>query len=90
MVSKKKAPLHIAAEKGYEAIARALLKYGAGVNNISKRGMTPLHFAVTMCNKAVIKILLENSADINKICHFNNFTEPTPATPLCIAVKKGF
>jgi ankyrin repeat protein len=65
-------PLCLAAEKGYQPIAEALLNAKADVNfqkNID--GMTPLHLAVKSGHKSMAILLVDKGANLNAPCFRN-------------------
>lgn len=57
--------LHIAASKGYHAVAEILLTNGASVDMTNQVGMTPLHMAVVENHPNAVEVLLAHGADIN-------------------------
>lgn len=77
-------PLHIAAIRGKEAIAKLLLDRGADINAQANTNETPLHYAVRKIgNEAIVKLLLDRGANINARSSEGN-------TPLYFAVlRKG-
>lgn len=75
-LSSSRTPLHIAAQKGDEAIAKLLLEAGAACNQIdtgaSERGVlatnsrkSPLHYAAMQGHIGVVRVLLAHGADPN-------------------------
>ena len=50
-------PLYIGAQKGHEAVVRALIKLGACVNKATNNGWTPLFIAAGMGHTAIVQIL---------------------------------
>nr|CAB3493698.1 unnamed protein product [Digitaria exilis] len=78
------APLHYAAKRGYDGIARLLLSKGANVDMISSEG-TPLHVAAAHGRFRVMQVLLEHHADPDRV-------SPDLCTPmaevLCVALEK--
>jgi nucleoside phosphorylase len=63
--SQGRTPLILAAEKGYEVVARFLIEKGAVVNASDKNGRTPLHQASLDGHEAVARLLIEKGADAN-------------------------
>ena len=58
-------PLHIAASKGFEVLARVLLGYGANINSVNERGKTPLMLAIENKQTQMAKMLIDRGgADI--------------------------
>ena len=49
--------LYIAAEKGREAVVRALIELGADVNKATDKGWTPLAIAAQKGHTAIVQIL---------------------------------
>nr|XP_034572070.1 poly [ADP-ribose] polymerase tankyrase-like isoform X3 [Setaria viridis] len=78
------APLHYAAKRGYDGIARLLLSRGANVDVNSSEG-TPLHVAAAHGKFGVMQILLEHHAHPDRV-------SPDHCTPLaevlCAANEK--
>ena len=58
-------PLHLAAQKGYVDIARALIDKGADVNAKNNYGGTPLRLAAWMGKADIAKVLIDKGADVN-------------------------
>jgi len=56
-------PLHVAAEKGFRAVAELLIENKAEVNARSEAGETPLHLAAAKGNQAIVELLLAKGAD---------------------------
>jgi ankyrin repeat protein len=85
-------PLHLAAAKGYLAVAETLLAAGAKVNTkATPRGVVglpselesaPLHFAAENGFPAVVELLLEHGAEINA-------RNRDGQTPLVLAIRKN-
>ncbi len=75
-------PLHHAAGKAHEKVARLLLTRGAKVDATNDRGATPLHVACRNDSENVAELLLERGADIEATCGFG-------VTPLHHAARKG-
>lgn len=50
-------PLHWAAFKGHVDVAKVLLKKGANVNAVTKKGSTPLRLATTHKQQEMIRFL---------------------------------
>jgi ankyrin repeat protein len=59
-----RAPLHLAAWEGHEAVVRLLLEKGADTNAKDRQGGTALCWAAPRGHEAVIRLLLEKGADI--------------------------
>jgi len=76
-------PLHIAAEKGHEAIIRVLLDTNdIDINERDSKGAAALHLAVRHENNTIVKLLIESGADINA-------TDPSDWTPVHEAAEVG-
>jgi ankyrin repeat protein len=61
-------PLHVAAEDGNEAIARALTNAGADVNKTTGSAygdVTPLYVAAANGHEAIVRALIKADADVN-------------------------
>lgn len=58
-------PLHWAAWKGHDAVAKLLLETGADLNFKDNSNRTPLHWATRNRHEAVVKLLLEKGAKLN-------------------------
>jgi ankyrin repeat protein len=56
-------PLHLAAVKGREAVARLLVKAGALKDAEDRDGRTPLHLAAMNGHKAVVRLLVKAGAN---------------------------
>jgi ankyrin repeat protein len=54
--------LHFAADKGFDAIVKILVEYGANVNSQDSDGQTPLMYAIICSYQRVIDVLLSSSA----------------------------
>jgi ankyrin repeat protein len=81
---KKATGLHLAAERGHEAVVKLLLaRSDINVNASDVRGETPLLYAAERGHKAVVKLLLAQS-DINV-----NASDNLGRTPLMNAAKGG-
>lgn len=63
--NRDKAPLHLAAANGREALAKNLLEHGADVQAKSDGGWTALHSACTHGSRSLVQILLDAQADVN-------------------------
>ncbi|KAK1263128.1 Potassium channel KOR2 [Acorus gramineus] len=72
--------LHLAASRGYEDIARFLIKRGVNVNCIDKFGNSPLLEAINFGHDRVSKLLLENGAILSL---------DDPGSYLCRVVKES-
>jgi uncharacterized protein len=77
--AKDESPLMLAALKGHQKIAEALVKRGADVN---KTGWAPLHYAASSGSLPIIAMLIENSAYIDA-------ESPNGTTPLMMAAMYG-
>ena len=75
-------PLHLAAKWGRSSAIRALIKGGADVNTVDKKGTTPLHVGVKLKKRHVVKALIEGGADPNR-------GGPSGAPPLETAIVAG-
>jgi hypothetical protein len=58
-------PLHRAAIKGYDNLAKLLLANKANVNAKDNVSCTPLHYATVNGHKSIVELLLANNADVN-------------------------
>ena len=59
--------LHIAATKGHDDIARALLEYKVNVNSVNNEEETALHIAAAKGHEDIARLLLEKGADVNQV-----------------------
>ncbi|MBA3536995.1 MAG: ankyrin repeat domain-containing protein [Tatlockia sp.] len=59
------APLHLAAQKNYITVAKALLDKGADINIKDIKGKTPLHLAIENNHLVMAKLLITQGAHIN-------------------------
>jgi len=59
-----KAPLHMAAMQGEDAVARVLLDRGADVNVVDQDNCTPLHYAASSGHESVARLLVDRGADL--------------------------
>jgi ankyrin repeat protein len=78
----KRTPLHLAAAKGHEAIARLLLEKEADVESKDTYNRTPLSLAARDGHESVVKLLLEKEADVESKDKYNQ-------TPLSWAARDG-
>jgi len=60
----KTTPLHTAAEKGHEAVVRALVAAGADVKKLRNDGRTPLFIAAKNGHEAIVAALMEAGGDV--------------------------
>ncbi|XP_064630486.1 ankyrin-2-like [Lineus longissimus] len=74
--------LHIAAERGLDAVARLLLANGAQVDPIDHNDWTPLHHACKHGNRNVVDALLDFGAPVD-------WATAGGVTPLWLACKCG-
>ncbi|KAI6170524.1 Suppressor of tumorigenicity 14 protein-like protein [Aphelenchoides bicaudatus] len=86
-------PLHIAAEKGYYEVAKALINKDPSLGNATdKHRQTPLHLAALngYCN--IVLLLLSNGADVNALARFSNDDSTTPPhmSALYLAAENGY
>ena len=58
-------PLFTAAQKGHEAVVRALIEAGADINKADD-GATPLFMAAQDGHDTVVRLLIEAGVDVNK------------------------
>ncbi|CAL1291841.1 unnamed protein product [Larinioides sclopetarius] len=63
-------PLHFAALKGFEWMAKTLLDNGGHPNLTGKQGSTPLHYACKYAHREVVEVLLENGGIYNALNDF--------------------
>ena len=75
-------PLHYAMEKDHQNVVQLLIKHGANVHDPKPR-IFPLHDAVHRGDKKYVKSLLALKVD-------PNVTLDNKATPLSIAIHKGY
>jgi ankyrin repeat protein len=57
-------PLHVAAKKGQEEVAKLLISYGADVNARDGAGKTPIFYATENGNLKIARLLLTNKANV--------------------------
>ncbi|KAH0603219.1 uncharacterized protein H6S33_008223 [Morchella sextelata] len=76
-------PLHVAARKGYKAIAETLIQNGAGIEERCQGGNTPLITASGHGQKGVVLVLLARGADVAAV-------DRQGMAPLAWAAKGGF
>jgi ankyrin repeat protein len=76
-------PLHVAARKGYKAIAETLIQNGAGIEERCQGGNTPLITASGHGQKGVVLVLLARGADVTAV-------DRQGMAPLAWAAKGGF
>ncbi|MGC1181946.1 ankyrin repeat domain-containing protein [Legionella sp.] len=74
--------LYIAAMNGHLEVVKILLKQGADVHAVTKKGFTPLYSAAHQGHLKVVKTLLEQGANVNAMSNED-------VTPLCIAARNG-
>jgi hypothetical protein len=67
--SNKYSLLHVAASYGRRAVARELLRHGAGINALDNFNQTPLFFAVWVRHRKMVKFLLEQGACPNRFAY---------------------
>ncbi|KAI5844043.1 ankyrin repeat-containing domain protein [Morchella snyderi] len=60
-----RSPLHVAVERGHDAVVRALLEAGFSVMQQTEGGATPLELAVRNAHVQVMRTLLEDGASPN-------------------------
>ncbi len=75
-------PLHYAMEKDHQSVVQLMIKHGANVHDPKPR-IYPLHDAVHKGDKKYVKSLLALKVD-------PNVTLDNKATPLSIAIHKGY
>ena len=63
--SQERTALHLAAEKGHEAVLRLLIKNGADVHAKIYRDLMALYLALQNRRKGTSQVLIENGANIN-------------------------
>ena len=76
------APLHNAAEFGYDKAAKVLLDSGADVNAHNMWKERPLHIAASCGHTDLVKLLAEYGADLD-------LTDKDDNTPLALAIIRG-
>ena len=74
--------MHLAANKGWNAVVRTLLHNNANINAANEFGGTPLHYAVDNGCEAVVNTLLANHANVNTTVTFDDM-------PLHSAAARG-
>lgn len=62
--TKRKLPIHTAAEVGFTKALERILKIGQDVNVLAPLSKTPLYFAAESGHKDAVKLLLENKAQM--------------------------
>lgn len=75
--------LHIAAEKGHEAVVKTLLDRDVDIDERDSCGSTALHLATKHKHEGVLRLLLENGADVNA-------SDDSGWTPTHEAAENGF
>jgi ankyrin repeat protein len=75
--------MEAAVRKGKPALTEALLRHGAGANDLLPSGLTPLDVAAAAGVSQVVRVLLEHGAD-------PNISGPNGTSPLEDASLKGF
>ena len=73
----------MAAQQGYEEVAKLLLKYRAQVGKPHKNGKTALHLAATRGDAEIVRLLLEARADKDAVRPCDE------ATALHLAAQNG-
>jgi ankyrin repeat protein len=63
-LERRRAPLHYAAEQGYQDVAVALLSAGAPATTYDRDRNTPLHFAAARGHNGCVELLLSGGADV--------------------------
>ena len=63
----RQSPLHIAARKGYDRIARILLQHDTDCNEKDSDGLTPIMYAVIAGHEDVVRSLLLHGARIGNV-----------------------
>ena len=76
-------PLHVAASKGFEVLARVLLGYGANINSIDEEHRTPIWLALENNHSQMVKMLTNRGANI----HIKD--KDQQKTPLYLAVERN-
>jgi ankyrin repeat protein len=84
LISQKKG-LIFASQKGYTAIANALLNKGAEPTVTDQEGLTPLHWAAKRGDHAMVELLIRKEGPIKILDIQDNHQR----TPLCLAVLEG-
>jgi ankyrin repeat protein len=74
--------LHLAAQGGYEALARMLLENGADMQQKSSSGQTAFFMAIKAGHTAVVKVFLENGASVHE-----RSNKISGVTPLAMALR---
>ena len=59
----RRAPLHLAAERGHESVVRFLVDRGAELNPRDNGGARPLHYAAAADREGTVRALLDAGAD---------------------------
>jgi ankyrin repeat protein len=83
-------PLHLAAEQGYNKVAKVLIGKDARVNARDNAGWTPLHKAVQRGNITIIGELIEGGADVNARTDINASSLFGDWTALHFAITRGY
>lgn len=78
-----RAPLHIAADKGYVEISKLLIERKANVNIVDVEKKTPLHLATFNGHQEIMELLINNKANLNSM-------DIKGSTPLHTAVINGW
>jgi hypothetical protein len=74
--------LHLAAQRGHDAVVRTILEAGANVNFSDAWGTTALHFAAQRGHDDIVRTLLRHGADVNAVDGAGN-------TPLSLALPSN-
>lgn len=69
---------------GHEAIVQALVKHGADVNMLDRKGRGALHLATQLNDAETVDILLQHKANPSKYDEYHS------TTPLHIACERGY
>ncbi|KAL4789828.1 ankyrin repeat-containing domain protein [Aspergillus venezuelensis] len=65
--SKTSSPLRLAAQRGYEDIAKLLIEHGAEINSTDEVGRAPLELAMIRGHASTMRVLLSHGADLGTL-----------------------
>ena len=84
---KRSTPLHLAAERGHNDVARLLVERGASLSCTDSNGLNPLSLAIASGHHAVARVIL-NSEDWRTALHNHFLSGGTRETPVRLLIKR--